>query len=307
MSSSSRNPDAYLKRLEWTTIRRLDGLLQGDYRTLFRGFGLDLAGIREYQLEDDVRHIDWNVTARLQSPYVRQFHEDREITAWFLLDLSPSVDFGSVEVSKRAVATELVALIARLLTRHGNRVGAILYTGRSQTVIPAGAGRRHVLYLLDRLMSLPALQQSPPTRLGDLLQTAYDVVRRRSLVFLVSDFFSAPGWERTLTYLGRRHEVLAVRVFDPLERALPDVGMLVMRDSETGEQLIVDTHSRHFRRKFQEAALRHEELLRSGLARAGIDGLEISTRERVIDAIARFIELRRRRVGASGRGARVAT
>src|SRR5687767_15845943 len=134
MSESPRppgNPEAVLRRLEWTVMRRLDGLLQGDYRTLFRGFGLDLADLREYQYGDDVRHIDWNVTARLQTPYVREYHEDRELTAWFLLDLSASVDFGSGEVRKRTVAADFVAVLARILTRHGNKVGALFY-GRSE-------------------------------------------------------------------------------------------------------------------------------------------------------------------------------
>src|SRR5438093_12469758 len=125
-----------LRRLEWTVLRRLDGLLQGDYRTLLRGFGVDLADLREYQHHDDVRHIDWNVTARLQTPYVRVYNEEREVTAWFLLDLSPSVDFGSQNIKKRAVSTELVAVLARLLSRHGNRVGAMFYGGGVDTVIP---------------------------------------------------------------------------------------------------------------------------------------------------------------------------
>src|SRR5438445_13693062 len=127
MSGPLGNPEQVLRRLEWTVIRRLDGLLHGDYRTLFRGFGLDLADLREYQYHDDVRYIDWNVTARLQTPYVREYNEDREVTAWFLLDLSPSVDFGSQDIKKRAVSTELVAVLARLLSRHGNRVGAMFY------------------------------------------------------------------------------------------------------------------------------------------------------------------------------------
>src|SRR6187401_3280078 len=154
MSKSPRppgNPEAVLRRLEWTVLRRLDGLLQGDYRTLFRGVGLDLADLREYQYGDDVRHIDWNVTARLQTPYVREYHEDREVTAWFLLDLSPSVDFGSGEVRKRSVAADFVAVLARLLTRHGNRVGAMLYGDKVDTVIPARSGRRHVLHLMSAM------------------------------------------------------------------------------------------------------------------------------------------------------------
>ena len=144
-----RDLEKLLKKLEWTVIRRLDGLLHGDYRTLFRGFGLDLADLREYQYHDDVRHIDWNVTARLQTPYVREYNEDRDINAWFLLDLSPSVDFGSGEVRKRSVAADFVAVLARLLTRHGNRVGALLYGERVDTMIPARSGRRHVLHLMS--------------------------------------------------------------------------------------------------------------------------------------------------------------
>src|SRR5678816_1907168 len=126
MSASRRDPDAILRRLEWTVIRRLDGLLHGDYRTLFRGVGIDLADLREYQYHDDVRHIDWNVTARMQTPYVRVYHEDRDVTAWLLVDLSPSVDFGS-ETKKRAISTEFITVLARLLTRQGNRVGALFY------------------------------------------------------------------------------------------------------------------------------------------------------------------------------------
>src|SRR3989440_3507370 len=128
-SRPTPEPERILRRLEWTVIRRLDGLLYGDYRTLFRGFGVDLADLREYEYHDDVRHIDWNVTARLQTPYVRVYNEEREVTAWFLLDLSPSVDFGSEQVKKRAVSTELVTVLARMLSRHGNRIGAIFYGG----------------------------------------------------------------------------------------------------------------------------------------------------------------------------------
>src|SRR5690348_6472377 len=174
-----RNPEAVLRRLEWTVLRRLDGLLHGDYRTLFRGFGLDLAGLREYQFNDDVRHIDWNVTARLQAPYVRQYNEDREITAWFLLDLSPSVDFGSEAVKKRAVLTEFVAVLSRILTRGGNRVGALFYSGNLDEVIPARSGRNHVLHILSRLMLRPELPQAPATNLAAFLQNAFDVMRRR--------------------------------------------------------------------------------------------------------------------------------
>ena len=147
----SPGAESVLRRIEWTVLRRLDGVLQGNYLTLFRGFGIDLADLREYRFGDDARTIDWNATARLQVPHVRQFNEDREVTAWFLVDLSGSVDFGAGATTKRAMAVDFVALVVRLLTRHGNRVGALLYTDRVDVVLPARAGRRHVLHLIDRI------------------------------------------------------------------------------------------------------------------------------------------------------------
>lgn len=283
-------------------IRRLDGLLYGDYRTLFRGFGLDLADLREYQLHDDVRHIDWNVTARMQIPYVREYYEDREIIAWFLLDLSSSIDFGSVAVKKRAVSTDFVATLARMLTRHGNRVGALFYGGAVDEVIPAKGGRRHVLHILNRLISRPALATQHATDLGVFLQTALQVIPRRSLIFVVSDFISAPGWEAALSMLGQRHEIVAVRLFDPLEMELPDLGLVVMQDSETGEQIFVDTHDRGFRRRFAEAADKREDGLRASFQRTGVDALELSTGDDLVDALLRFSDLRKQRSRLGGGG-----
>ena len=177
----SRAPERILQRLDWKVIRRLDGLLQGDYRSLFHGYGLDFADLREYQPGDDVRYIDWNVTARMNAPYVREYVEDREITAWFLLDLSPSVDFGTValERHKRTVLIDLVATLARLLTRHGNRVGAMFYGSQVQRVIPARGGRNQVLLLLDDLLKQPRLPRAALTDLASLLETARRVMRRR--------------------------------------------------------------------------------------------------------------------------------
>lgn len=295
MSASARDPEHVLRRLEWTVIRRLDGLLHGDYRTLFRGFGLDLADLREYQYHDDVRHIDWNVTARLQTPYVREYNEEREVAAWFLLDLSPSVDFGSQQVRKRSVSAEFVTVLARMLTRHGNRVGALLYGGQVDTVIPARNGRRHVLHLLHAMSSRPQLATTNATDLQDLLRSATQSIKRRSLVFIVSDFISIPGWGPLLAELARRHEVVAVRLYDPLEMELPDMGMLVIQDAETGEQLFIDTHDSGFRKRFAEAATRRETELRTAFRQAGVDALELSTDDDLVDAIMRFTELRKRR------------
>jgi uncharacterized protein (DUF58 family) len=292
---SRPSPEGVLRRVEWTVLRRLDGLLQGDYRTLFRGNGIDLADLREYQYGDDVRHIDWNVTARLQVPHVREYHEDREVTAWFLLDLSPSVDFGSNQVRKRGIAEEVVALLGRLLTRHGNRIGALLYGSAVEAVIPAGTGRRHLLRILHAMQRpMPAMPGST-TDLRTLLAAAAQLVRRRSLVFVVSDFFSEPGWDVRLAHLAQRHEVLAVRLYDPLESSLPDLGLVPFADSETGEQILVDTHDPAFRARFEDAAARREDILRAGFAQAGVDVLELSTDEDIVEAIRHFADLRKRR------------
>jgi len=290
-----------LRRLEWTVIRRLDGLLQGDYRTLMRGTGLDLADLREYQHNDDVRHIDWNVTARLQTPHVRVFTEDREMSAWFVLDLSRSVDFGSGLKAKREISAGFVGVLARLLTRHGNRVGALVYGTDLEAVIPPRSGRRHVLHLLhamerraDKAEAVPT--QKGMTRLADLLKSAATLMPRRSTVFVVSDFLSEPGWERPLGQLVQRHEVIAVRLFDPLELELPDLGLVPLRDAETGEQLWVDTHDGGFRKRFARLAAEREATLRASLAKAGVDALELSTSDDLVEAIVRFADLRKRRM-----------
>jgi len=290
-------PDAelLLRRLEFTVLRRLDGLLQGDYRTLFRGFGLDLADLREYQLHDDVRYIDWNVTARSPTPYVREFQEDREVAAWFILDLSGSVDFGSQKKRKRELSSELVAVLARLFTRYGNRVGAILHTHGGNEMIPARNGRRHVLHVLDRMLKTEAAAAGTETDLTALLAMAHPMIKRRSVVFVVSDFISTPGWGRSLAMLARRHEVIAVRLYDPMELELPNIGLVVMQDAETGEQIFVDTHDRRFRKRFADAASQREQTLRTGLSEAGVDCLELTTDEPLDQALLRFTQLRKRR------------
>ncbi len=339
-AAGASTPEHLLRRLEWTVLRRLDGLLQGDYRTLLRGGGIDLADLREYQYHDDVRHIDWNVTARLQQPYVREFLEDRDLTAWFLLDLSGSVDFGSAGITKRAVSTAFVAALARLVTRRGNRVGALLYGTRVDAVLPPAATRLHVLRLLQ-MMRLPragaakaagqrsrreagrpaggtggaagaasaagARRGDHPARHGDpragatgtrlveLLDAAAGIVKRRSLVFVVSDFISEPGWEAALGRLARRHEVVAVRLVDPAEMALPDVGLVTVEDAETGEQLFIDAADPTFRARYAAIAEAGETRLIEALGASGADILELATDDDLLEALLRFVDLRRQR------------
>lgn len=295
MPARSSSPEQILRRLEWTVLRRLDGLLQGEWRTLFRGFGLDLADLREYQYHDDVRHIDWNVTARLQTPYVRQWREDREVVAWFLLDLSGSVDFGSGATTKRQIAADFVALLARVLTRRGNRVGALLYGAGVDAVVAPGSGRRQVLQLLHRMRERPPARAATQTDLAELFAAASRLVRRRSLLLVVSDFLSVPGWEQPLARLALRHEVIAIRLYDALEMALPDLGLVLLQDAETGEQIAVDTHDAAFRRRFAAAAREREAHLRVALAAAGVDALELAAGGDLVEAVLRFADLRRQR------------
>ena len=305
MADTLVTSDQLLRRLEWTVIRRLDGLLQGDWRTLMRGAGVDLADLREYQHHDDVRHIDWNVTARLQVPHVRLYLEDRDLTAWFLLDLSGSIDFGSGEVNKLGISSALVATLARVITRHGNKVGAVMYGRKVDGVLPPGSSRRHVLALLQRMRApkvvaprvKPVKGAAPEagTSLGDLLKAAEGLIKRRSLVIVVSDFISTPGWPDALARLARKHDVVAVRLLDPLEMALPDVGLVTLEDAETGEQLFIDAADPAFRERYARIAQEQEMALRQALGHSGADTLEVATDDDVLDAMLRFADMRRQR------------
>lgn len=307
-SAGSRSlvAERILQRLDWQVIRRLDGLLQGDYRSLFYGFGVDFADLREYQPEDDIRYIDWNVTARTNTLYVRQYVEDREITAWFLIDLSPSMDFGTTHTDKRAMLIDVVGTLARLLTRHGNRVGAILYNGqlgsnspggrqdhRYEHVIPAKGGRNQVLRLINDLLKQPRLPKSAFTDLRSMLEGGLMSIKKRSLVFILSDFISTPGWERTLSLLKQRHEVLAIRLWDPIEVNLPDVGAVWMEDAETGEQLYVDTHDPKFRTQFSLLARQREASLTAAFRHAGVEPWALSTGDDLVKAIVRYTSVRK--------------
>lgn len=294
-------PEQVLRRLEWTAVRRLAGELHGDYRSLLRGQGVDLADLREYQAHDDVRHIDWNVTARLQVPHVRDYYEDREITAWLLIDLSGSMDFGSQERSKRSVAIEVATLIASMLMRHGNRVGAMLYRNGVEQVLPARMGRMHLLALIracQKCLAAPA----KATDLDSFLRRASLTIRRRSAVFVLSDFVAPSGWDRSLGQLTQRHDVTAIVLRDPLEEHMPDLGFMTLRDAETGETMWVDTGDAGFRRRFKALATQQREALQEGLSRAAVDTLEVGTGDDPVDGLIQFAQMRKARSRSAAGG-----
>ena len=284
-------PDYILRRLELPVMRRLEGLLQGDYRSPSRGDGLDLADLREYQFHDDVRRIDWNATARLDVPYVRDYLEDREIPVWFLLDMSPSMMFEGVSISKHAVLMEFAVLMSRLMLGRGNRTGAMIFSHGVDRAIPARGGRQQLLQILNTVLAHRA--RPGATDLKQVLADAAQRIRRRSLIFIVSDFISPPGWEKVLGALAARNDVIAVRLTDPLETHLPDLGFMTFQDAESGEQIFLDTYDRGFRQRFTAAAAARDEALRAIFENAGVDVVELGTQDDVMDAMIRFAAMRK--------------
>lgn len=289
-------PERVLRRLEWRVLRRLDGRLHGDYRTVFRGTGVDVADIREYRFGDDLRHVDWNVTARTDTTHVREYLEDREVTAWLVLDGSASMDFGPVDRRKHVVLTEVAGAVAQLLSRGGNRVGALIFDSRVRDTIAPGHGRNQVLRILARLMRPPTDgPTSGTTDLNAALRAVLGILRRRSVVVIVSDFIGEPGWPGLLGQLARRHDVVAVQVVDRREFELPAAGMIYVEDAETGEVIFVDTDDPGFQRRLRAGADERRAALVADLRSAGLDLFTVSTDEDLVRALFRIAQLRRRR------------
>lgn len=291
--------DRLLSRLEWQVIRRLEGRLQGAYRTVWHGAGIDFTDLRAYTPEDDVRHIDWNVTARLDEPFVRQYTEDRDLTAWLVLDRSASMRFAATRHGKDVVLNDLAVCLARLLSQRGNRVGAILYDNQAQRVIPPRTGRVQTLCLAHELTKPPASTGRPGTTtdLAAMLRLAATASRRRSLVFVLSDFIGDSGWDRALALLAHRHEVVVVRIVDPVELDLPDLGLVVVEDAETGEQVLVDTSDPLLRQRLGAEVRAREDALAAAMRRAGVAAHRITTDQDLVRALIDLVRRSRRRRG----------
>jgi uncharacterized protein (DUF58 family) len=271
-----------LVRLEWRVIRRLDGRLAGGYRTVHRGTGTDLVGLREYTEGDDARHIDWNVTARLNEPQLRVFTEDRELTVWLVLDRSASMTAGVPGRGKDDVLGELALVLARLFGRGGNRVGALLYdTGPYDTgavrVVPPGTGRRHALRIGAELARTAGGRSGSTTDLAAMLDAVAKLARRRALIVVISDFIGDGDWGRSLLRLVPRHEVVALRVIDAADDELPDVGLVVVEDAETGEQLVIDSSDPLLRARLRAGVAERDAGLAAGMRRAGVPIHRIGT------------------------------
>ena len=294
-------PDRLLLRLEWRVIRRLDGRLQGGYRTAHRGSGMDFAGLRPYLDGDDARFIDWNVSARLDEIQVREFNEDRELTAWLVLDRSASMRVGGPDRGKHDVLSELALTLARLLARGGNRVGAVLYDTGQTRVVPPGTGRNQALRIGRELERAPGSDgaigsRGATTDLAAMLDSVASMARRRCLVIVVSDFIGVGEWERPLMRLAHRNEVVALRIVDAADDALPEVGLIVVEDVETGEQVLVDSSDPLFRARFADGVDERQADLESGMRRARVPLHRVGTEANLVDVLLGVVtETQRRR------------
>ncbi|MEU4572765.1 DUF58 domain-containing protein [Nonomuraea sp. NPDC023979] len=285
-----------LRRLELVITRRLDGLLQGEHLGLFPGPGSELAEARPYRPGDDVRRMDWNVTARTAEPHVREQVADRELEVWTLLDATASMDFGTATMEKRDLALAAVAAVGFLTQRTGNRMGAHLLHGDGVRVLPARTGRAHLMAVLRAVSALPRTPPgAAPPPLGAAIERFGKAVRRRGLVVVVSDFLDEPAaWEPALRRLAVRHQALAVEVLDPRELTLPDVGVLTLVDPETGRRREVSTAGARLRLRYAEAAAAQRAAIAAALRRAGAAHLRLRTDGDWLRDLARHILTHRR-------------
>jgi uncharacterized protein (DUF58 family) len=307
-------PEELLRHIEFKILKRLDGFFFGDYTGVFYGPSLDLAEVREYQPGDEVRRIDWNVTARTGKVHVRQYREEREITAWLVVDLSPSMNFGTKRVLKRNLALEFAGTASSIITRHGDKIGAVGVSDEGMKIVLPGSSRKQALQVLRGLIegkiaqplsekreagsehSLPgtpsASRQDPePGTLGTLaagLEQVSKTLKRRALVFVVSDFLDEMTWTNSLRRLAYRHDVIAVRVSDPAEIELPKAGELRFRDPETGEEAWIDTSDPKVRTAYTKMVLERDEKIRYALRAAQVELLELSTANDIIQPIMKF-------------------
>jgi uncharacterized protein (DUF58 family) len=309
--------ESLLKRLNWRVLKPLAQLLGGNERLQARGAGLEIDELREYQPGDDVRRIDWNVSARQQRPFVRVSRLERAVDVWLIVDISASLDFGSEETLKRERAEEFVAVVSQLFARQGHRVGMILFDDDVRSVVSPERGRAQVVRLLDSLASnfstpkqqgtdkRPSiLSSNHATLLSPVLFRVSKLVQRKSLVIVISDFFAGDNWSKPLRRLSARHETLCVQIYDPYERDLPDAGFVELEDPETGEQLEVDLSDEDTRRQFQNAASAQAEQIHHAIKSAGAEHFVVSTTDDLLKAMMRFLQRRKLRRAAQSRLAR---
>ena len=283
-----------VRRIHVKTGRKVDASLLGEYQSVFRGQGMEFEEVREYVPGDDVRTIDWNVTARMQRPFVKVYREERELLVMILVDVSPSGDFGTRGRRKNELAAELAATLAFAATRNHDKVGLLLFTDEVERFIPPKKGRGHVFTVIREILDVHP--QGRGTDLAQALAFLDRVVRRRAVVFVISDFLDAPSFDTALSRVGRRHDLVLFRVEDPGEHELPDVGFLAVEDVETGGRAWVDTGDGQVRRRFAKTAHEQARALETSLRKLGVDLVRMRTSEEVGGPLVRYFRARERRV-----------
>lgn len=284
-----------IRRLELRTRRLVESSFAGQYQSVFKGRGMNFEEVRPYTPGDEIRAIDWNVTARTGEPYIKKFTEEREMTVMIVLDVSASGDFGSVSESKREIAAEVAAILAFSAIHNNDKVGLLLFSDRVELFIPPKKGRLHILRLIREMLFFSPRGRG--TDLSGALEYMNKVVTRRSLVFLISDFL-APDFSRPLTVTAKRHDTVALSVVDPVEEALPDVGVILLEDPETGEQIEVDTSRGAIARGYAELALGRARELKLLFGARGIDALTLRTDADYLPVLRGFFDRRGRRLAA---------
>jgi uncharacterized protein (DUF58 family) len=284
-----------IRRLELRTRRLVNSSFAGQYHSVFKGRGMNFEEVREYNPGDEIRSIDWNVTARMSTPYVKKYTEERELTVMLLVDVSASGSFGSVELSKRELAAEVAAILAFSAINNNDKVGLLLFSDDVELYIPPKKGRQHTLRLIREMLYFEP--QGRGTNLGVALEYLNKVVARRSVVFIISDFLS-PDYTTPFTVASRRHDMVAMPVIDPGEEALPDVGLVTFEDAETGELIEVNTSSRTVREDFAEAEERRRKDLDKLFGSRGVDVVPLATNEDYLIALRNFFDRRERRMAA---------
>jgi uncharacterized protein (DUF58 family) len=282
-----------VRRVEIATRGLVNDVFSGEYHSVFKGRGMNFAEVREYQHGDDIRAIDWNVTARTGAPFIKVFDEERELTVMLVVDVSASGDFGSRARMKGEVAVEICAVLAFSATTNNDKVGLIIFSDRIEKFVPPRKGRRHVLRVLRELLYYKP--EGRGTDIAGALEYLARVVRRRAVVFVVSDFLG-DGYEKALAVAGRRHDTVAIRMSDPRERQLPSVGYLELEDAETGEQLTVDVSDPAFRAAFDADVVEKLTARNKQFRKTHVDVVEITTDEPYADRLMRFFRKRAKRL-----------
>ncbi len=258
-------------------------IFAGEYHSAFRGRGMAFSEVREYQFGDDVRDIDWNVTARFHRPFVKIFEEERELTVMLMVDVSGSLDFGTRGQTKRDITTEIASTIAFSAIQNNDKIGVIFFSDRVEKYIPPKKGRKHILYIIREMLTFEPLSRKTDIALAVEFMT--QIQRRRSTVFIISDFYNKGSFQKELQIASQKHDIVAIQIYDPFAKRLPDVGLMKVEDAETGKEVLIDTSSRSLRRAHERAWRSREEQLGEDFAKCNIDWTAISTDEDYVKAM----------------------